>query len=198
MNMKILVIDNYDSFTYNLVQYIGELGAEVVTIRNDQCSVKEILSSSGILKPDKILISPGPGRPLNAGVSLSLVLEVSKMKEPIPIFGVCLGHQVIGEAFGSKVGPAKSIMHGKDSKVTHSGIGLFQKIPSPYTVTRYHSLALLEDKFPECLEILARTDDQEIMAIRHRGLPFYGVQFHPEAILTDYGYDILQNFMEQT
>ena len=196
--MKILIIDNYDSFTYNLVQYIGELGAEVVTIRNDQCSVKEILSSTATLKPDKILISPGPGRPLNAGVSLSLVLEVSKMKEPIPIFGVCLGHQVIGEAFGAKVGPAKSIMHGKVSKVTHSGIGLFQKIPSPYTVTRYHSLALLEDKFPECLEILARTDDQEIMAIRHRGLPFYGVQFHPEAILTDYGYDILQNFMEQT
>ena len=196
--MKILVIDNYDSFTYNLVQYIGELGAEVVTIRNDQCSVKEILSSSGTLKPDRILISPGPGRPINAGVSSSLVMEVSKMKEPIPIFGVCLGHQVIGEAFGSKVGPAKKIMHGKVSQVTHSGIGLFRKIPSPYTVTRYHSLALLEDKFPQCLEILARTDDQEIMAIRHRDLPFYGVQFHPEAILTDYGYDILQNFMEQT
>ena len=195
--MKILVIDNYDSFTYNLVQYIGELGAEVVTIRNDQCSVKEILSSSGTLKPDRILISPGPGRPINAGVSSSLVMEVSKMKEPIPIFGVCLGHQVIGEAFGSKVGPAKKIMHGKVSQVTHSGIGLFRKIPSPYTVTRYHSLALLEDKFPECLEITARTDDQEIMAIRHRKFPFYGVQFHPEAILTDYGYNILQNFMEQ-
>ena len=196
--MKILVIENYDSFTYNLVQYIGELGGKVATIRNDQCSVDEILSSSGTLKPDRILISPGPGRPENAGVSLNLVLEVSKMKEPIPIFGVCLGHQVIGEAFGSKVGPAKSIMHGKVSKVTHSGLGLFRKIPSPYTVTRYHSLALLEDKFPKCLEILARTDDQEIMAIRHRNLPFYGVQFHPEAILTDYGYDILQNFMEQT
>ena len=196
--MKILVIDNYDSFTYNLVQYIGELGAEVVTIRNDQCGVKEILSSSGIFKPDRILISPGPGRPRNAGISLSLVQEISKMKEPIPIFGVCLGHQVIGEAFGATVGPAKCIMHGKVSKVTHSGIGLFRKIPSPYTVTRYHSLALLEDKLPHCLEILARTDDQEIMAIRHRDLPFYGVQFHPEAILTDFGYDILQNFMEQT
>ena len=196
--MKILVIDNYDSFTYNLVQYIGELGAEVVTVRNDQFEVKEILSSSGIFKPDRILISPGPGRPGNAGVSLSLVQETSKMKEPIPIFGVCLGHQVIGEAFGATVGPAKCIMHGKVSKVTHSGIGLFRKIPSPYTVTRYHSLALLEDKLPQCLEILARTDDQEIMAIRHRDLPFYGVQFHPEAILTDFGYDILQNFMEQT
>jgi anthranilate synthase component 2 len=196
--MKILVIDNYDSFTYNLVQYIGELGAEVVTVRNDQFEVKEILSSSGIFKPDRILISPGPGRPRNAGISLSLVKEISKMKEPIPIFGVCLGHQVIGEAFGATVGPAKCIMHGKVSKVTHSGIGLFRKIPSPYTVTRYHSLALLEDKLPQCLEILARTDDQEIMAIRHRDLPFYGVQFHPEAILTDYGYDILQNFMEQT
>ena len=196
--MKILVIDNYDSFTYNLVQYIGELGAEVVTVRNDQCEVKEILSSSGIFKPDKILISPGPGRPGNAGISLSLVQEISKMKDPIPIFGVCLGHQVIGEAFGATVGPAKCIMHGKVSKVTHSGIGLFRKIPSPYTVTRYHSLALLEDKLPQCLEILARTDDQEIMAIRHRDLPFYGVQFHPEAILTDFGYDILQNFMEQT
>ena len=196
--MKILVIDNYDSFTYNLVQYIGELGAEVVTVRNDQFEVKEILSSSGIFKPDRILISPGPGRPGNAGISLSLVQETSKMKEPIPIFGVCLGHQVIGEAFGATVGPAKCIMHGKVSKVTHSGIGLFRKIPSPYTVTRYHSLALLEDKLPQCLEILARTDDQEIMAIRHRDLPFYGVQFHPEAILTDFGYDILQNFMEQT
>ena len=196
--MKILVIDNYDSFTYNLVQYIGELGADVATIRNDQYSVKEILTSSGTLKPDRILISPGPGRPGNAGISLSLVKEISKMKEPIPIFGVCLGHQVIGEVFGSKVGPAKSIMHGKVSKVTHSGIGLFRKIPSPYTVTRYHSLALLEDNFPQCLDILARTEDQEIMAIRHRELPFYGVQFHPEAILTDYGYDILQNFMEQT
>ena len=196
--MKILVIDNYDSFTYNLVQYIGELGAEVVTVRNDQWGVKEILSSSGIFKPDRILISPGPGRPGNAGISLSLVQETSKMKEPIPIFGVCLGHQVIGEAFGATVGPAKCIMHGKVSKVTHSGIGLFRKIPSPYTVTRYHSLALLEDKLPQCLEILARTDDQEIMAIRHRDLPFYGVQFHPEAILTDFGYDILQNFMEQT
>ena len=196
--MKILVIDNYDSFTYNLVQYIGELGAEVVTVRNDQCGVKEILSSSGIFKPDRILISPGPGRPGNAGISLSLVQEISKMKEPIPIFGVCLGHQVIGEAFGATVGSAKCIMHGKVSKVTHSGIGLFRKIPSPYTVTRYHSLALLEDKLPQCLEILARTDDQEIMAIRHRDLPFYGVQFHPEAILTDFGYDILQNFMEQT
>ena len=193
-----MVIDNYDSFTYNLVQYIGELGAEVVTVRNDQCGVKEILSSSGIFKPERILISPGPGRPENAGISLSLVQEISKMKKPIPIFGVCLGHQVIGEAFGATVGPAKCIMHGKVSKVTHSGIGLFRKIPSPYTVTRYHSLALLEDKLPQCLEILARTDDQEIMAIRHRDLPFYGVQFHPEAILTDFGYDILQNFMEQT
>ena len=196
--MKILVIDNYDSFTYNLVQYIGELGAEVVTVRNDQYGVKEILDSSGIFKPDRILISPGPGRPGSAGISLRLVQEISKMKEPIPIFGVCLGHQVIGEAFGATVGPAKCIMHGKVSKVTHSGIGLFRKIPSPYTVTRYHSLALLEDKLPQCLEILARTDDQEIMAIRHRDLPFYGVQFHPEAILTDFGYDILQNFMEQT
>ena len=196
--MKILVIDNYDSFTYNLVQYIGELGAEVVTVRNDQYRVKEILSSSGILKPERILISPGPGRPENAGISLSLVQEISKMKKPIPVFGVCLGHQVIGEAFGATVGPAKCIMHGKVSKVTHSGIGLFRKIPSPYTVTRYHSLALLEDKLPQCLEILARTDDQEIMAIRHRDLPFFGVQFHPEAILTDFGYDILQNFMEQT
>jgi len=196
--MKILVIDNYDSFTYNLVQYIGELGAEVVTVRNDQCRVKEILSPSGTFRPDRILISPGPGRPGNAGISLSLVQEISKMKEPIPIFGVCLGHQVIGEAFGATVGSAKCIMHGKVSKVTHSGIGLFRKIPSPYTVTRYHSLALLEDKLPQCLEILARTDDQEIMAIRHRDLPFYGVQFHPEAILTDFGYEILQNFMEQT
>ncbi len=195
--MKILVIDNYDSFTYNLVQYIGELGAEVVTIRNDEYGVEEILSPSGKIRPDKILISPGPGRPKNAGVSLSLVKNIANMDKPIPVFGVCLGHQVIGEAFGSEVGPAKTIMHGKVSKVTHSGIGLFRKIPSPYTVTRYHSLALMENNLPECLEVLARTEDQEIMAIRHRDFPFFGVQFHPEAILTEYGYDIIRNFMEQ-
>ncbi len=195
--MKILVIDNYDSFTYNLVQYIGELGAEVITIRNDEFSVDEILSSSGEIRPDKILISPGPGRPKNAGVSLSLVSSIAKMNDPIPIFGVCLGHQVIGEAFGSEVGPAKIIMHGKISKVTHAGVGLFRKIPSPYTVTRYHSLAVLQNNLPKCLEVLARTDDQEIMALRHRDLPFFGVQFHPEAILTEYGYDILRNFLEQ-
>ena len=187
----LLMIDNYDSFTYNLVQYLGELGQEVMVKRNDQISIDEISE----LAPQHLVISPGPCTPDEAGISMQVI---DKFKGTIPILGVCLGHQVIGEAFGATVGPAKCIMHGKVSKVTHAGIGLFRKIPSPYTVTRYHSLALLEDKLPQCLEILARTDDQEIMAIRHRGLPFYGVQFHPEAILTDYGYDILQNFMEQT
>ena len=187
----ILIIDNYDSFVYNLARYVGLTGRDRLVVRNDAMTIAEISA----LKPSHIILSPGPCTPDQAGICLDVVKTFAAST---PILGVCLGHQVIGEAFGSKVGPAKSIMHGKVSQVTHSGIGLFRKIPSPYTVTRYHSLALLEDKFPECLEILARTDDQEIMAIRHRDLPFYGVQFHPEAILTDYGYDILQNFMEQT
>jgi anthranilate synthase/aminodeoxychorismate synthase-like glutamine amidotransferase len=194
--MKITVIDNYDSFTYNLVQYLGELGAEVLTIRNDCCSISEILSPAFKMAPDRILLSPGPGRPNDAGVSLELINQVSKMVDPIPILGVCLGHQTIGQVFGGVVSSAKRIMHGKVSEITHNGKGLFEGIPSPYKVTRYHSLALLDENLPKNITVNARTNDREIMAIKIENYPFYGVQFHPEAILTKYGHDILKNFLE--
>jgi anthranilate synthase/aminodeoxychorismate synthase-like glutamine amidotransferase len=194
--MKITVIDNYDSFTYNLVQYLGQLGAEVLTIRNDCCSISEILSPAFKMAPDRILLSPGPGRPDDAGVSLDLINQVSKMVDPIPILGVCLGHQTIGQVFGGVVSSAKRIMHGKVSEITHNGKGLFEGIPSPYTVTRYHSLALVDANLPKKITVNARTNDREIMAIEIENYPFYGVQFHPEAILTKYGHDILKNFLE--
>jgi anthranilate synthase/aminodeoxychorismate synthase-like glutamine amidotransferase len=194
--MKITVIDNYDSFTYNLVQYLGQLGAEVLTIRNDCCSISEILSPAFKMAPDRILLSPGPGRPNDAGVSLELINQVSKMVDPIPILGVCLGHQTIGQVFGGVVSSAKRIMHGKVSEITHNGKGLFEGIPSPYRVTRYHSLALLDENLPKNIKVNARTNDREIMAIKIENYPFYGVQFHPEAILTKYGHDILKNFLE--
>ncbi len=194
--MKITVIDNYDSFTYNLVQYLGQLGAEVLTIRNDCCSISEILSPAFKMAPDRILLSPGPGRPNDAGVSLELINQVSKMVDPIPILGVCLGHQTIGQVFGGEVSSAKRIMHGKVSEITHNGKGLFEGIPSPYQVTRYHSLALLDATLPNNITVNARTNDREIMAIKIENYPFYGVQFHPEAILTKYGHDILKNFLE--
>jgi anthranilate synthase/aminodeoxychorismate synthase-like glutamine amidotransferase len=194
--MKITVIDNYDSFTYNLVQYLGQLGAEVLTIRNDCCSISEILSPAFKMAPDRILLSPGPGRPDDAGVSLDLINQVSKMVDPIPILGVCLGHQTIGQVFGGVVSSAKRIMHGKVSEITHNGKGLFEGIPSPYTVTRYHSLALVDANLPKKITVNARTNDREIMAIKIENYPFYGVQFHPEAILTKYGHDILKNFLE--
>ena len=194
--MKITVIDNYDSFTYNLVQYLGQLGAEVSTIRNDCCSISEILSPAFKMAPDRILLSPGPGGPNDAGVSLELINQVSKMVDPIPILGVCLGHQTIGQVFGGEVSSAKRIMHGKVSEITHNGKGLFEGIPSPYKVTRYHSLALLDANLPKNITVNARTNDREIMAIKIENYPFYGVQFHPEAILTKYGHDILKNFLE--
>ena len=190
------MIDNYDSFTYNLVQYFGQLGVEVETVRNDAVSVDEIFSGKNFFIPDRIVISPGPGRPNEAGISLDLIKKLSLMKEPIPLLGVCLGHQSIGEAFGAKIISAKSIMHGKVSSIVHTGRGIFKGIPSPYKVTRYHSLALSENFLPKCFEVVARTDDQEIMGIAHHSLPVYGVQFHPEAILTDYGLDLLRNFLE--
>jgi anthranilate synthase component 2 len=190
------MIDNYDSFTYNLVQYFGQLGVDVITVRNDTVSVNQIFSGSSFFIPDRIVISPGPGRPNDAGVSLDLVYALSCMNDPIPLLGVCLGHQSIGQAFGAKIISAKSIMHGKVSSITHSGAGIFKGIPSPYKVTRYHSLALSEKTLPECFDIVARTDDQEIMAIAHKNLPMYGVQFHPEAILTNYGFELLRNFLE--
>ncbi len=190
------MIDNYDSFTYNLVQYFGQLGVDVETVRNDAVSVEEIFSGKKFFIPDRIVISPGPGRPNEAGISLDLIKKLSLMKEPIPLLGVCLGHQSIGEAFGAKIISAKSIMHGKVSSIVHTGRGIFKGIPSPYKVTRYHSLALCENFLPKCFEVVARTDDQEIMGIAHHSLPIYGVQFHPEAILTDYGLDLLRNFLE--
>ena len=194
--MKITVIDNYDYFTYNLVQYLGQLGAEVLTIRNDCCSISEILSPAFKMAPDRILLSPGPGRPDDAGVSLDLINQVSKMVDPIPILGVCLGHQTIGQVFGGVVSSAKRIMHGKVSEITHNGKGLFEGIPSPYKVTRYHSLALSNANLPKNIKVNARTNDREIMAIKIENYPFYGVQFHPEAILTEYGHNILKNFLE--
>tara|TARA_Y200000002_G_C22629483_1_gene641835 strand:- start:949 stop:1401 length:453 start_codon:yes stop_codon:yes gene_type:complete len=148
------------------------------------------------MAPDRILLSPGPGRPNDAGISLELISQVSKMVDPIPILGVCLGHQTIGQVFGGEVSSAKRIMHGKVSEITHNGKGLFEGIPSPYKVTRYHSLALLDANLPKNITVNARTNDREIMAIKIENYPFYGVQFHPEAILTKYGHDILKNFLE--
>ncbi len=196
--MNLLMIDNYDSFTYNLVQYFGQLGVNVVTLRNDHDSVANILSEQADFVPDKVVISPGPGNPNDAGICLDLVKEISKMVNPIPILGVCLGHQTIGMAFGGKVVNSRAIMHGKVSNIVHTGTGLFKGIPSPYNVTRYHSLALSEADLPNCFEIIAKTNDQEIMAISHSNLPIYGVQFHPEAILTEWGHELLRNFLEIT
>jgi len=194
--MKLLMIDNYDSFTYNLVQYFGELGAEVETIRNDVFSVEEIISRKFINYPDKIVISPGPGKPDSAGVSVELIQRIGNLSKPIPLLGVCLGHQSIGEAFGATVTQAKSIMHGKVSPIFHQSKGLFSGLPNPYNVTRYHSLALEKNNLPSCFDVSAWTEDDEIMAISHKTLPFFGVQYHPEAILTEYGYDLLKNFLE--
>ncbi|OUV99063.1 MAG: anthranilate/aminodeoxychorismate synthase component II [Betaproteobacteria bacterium TMED156] len=194
--MKLLMIDNYDSFTYNLVQYFSQLGAEVVTVRNDVLSVKELMSEGLSSYPDKVVISPGPGKPDSAGVSVELIKFISKLSNPLPVLGVCLGHQSIGVAFGAKVIRAKSIMHGKVSSVIHEGKGLFSGLPSPYNVTRYHSLAIENKTLPVCFEISAWSEDEEIMAITHRTLPFFGVQYHPEAIMTEHGFQLLRNFLE--
>ena len=190
------MIDNYDSFTYNLVQYFGQLGAEVQTIRNDDFTVQSILKGEGVIYPEKIVVSPGPGRPDSAGISVELIRSISQLSNPIPILGVCLGHQSIGVAFGGEVKKAKSIMHGKVSSVKHDEKGLFKGLPNPYNVTRYHSLAVDENVLPSCFDISAWTEDKEIMAITHKSLPIYGVQFHPEAIMTEHGFDLLKNFLE--
>jgi anthranilate synthase component 2 len=185
----ILVIDNYDSFTYNLVQYIGELGAEVAVYRNDEISVEEALA----LKPEKVVISPGPGTPADAGISIALIDAV---KGKIPLLGVCLGHQAIGEALGGKVVRAERIMHGKTSQVYHDGQGIFRGIPNPFTATRYHSLVVERETLPASLEIRAWTEDGVIMAVDSRELGLYGVQFHPESIMTDKGHELIRNFLE--
>jgi anthranilate synthase component 2 len=184
----LLMIDNYDSFTYNLVQYFGELGEEVHTFRNDEITLEQIAA----LKPDRICISPGPCTPHEAGVSVPVLKEFSGQ---IPILGVCLGHQSIGAAFGGKVIRAKQVMHGKTSVITHTGVGVFKDLPSPYTIIRYHSLAIERESLPDCLEITAWTDDGEIMGVRHKEFKVEGVQFHPESILSEQGHALLKNFL---
>ena len=186
--MRLLMIDNYDSFTYNLVQYFGELGEDVRVYRNDQITIEEIEA----LKPDHICVSPGPCSPAEAGISVPLIKHFAGC---IPILGVCLGHQSIGAAFGGKIVRAKEIMHGKTSLVTHRGTDVFRGLPSPFTVIRYHSLAIERESLPDCLEVTAETADGEIMGVRHKTLPIYGVQFHPESILSEHGHDMLRNFL---
>ena len=191
----ILMIDNYDSFTYNLVQYLGELGAEVKVVRNDRITVEEIES----LVPERIVLSPGPCTPNEAGVSLAVIEHFSGS---LPILGVCLGHQSIGQAFGGRIVHAREIMHGKTSMIHHRGKGVFNGLADPFEATRYHSLVIEKQSLPECLELTAWTgtedrDVDEIMGVRHREFPVEGVQFHPESILTEHGHDLLRNFLGQ-
>ena len=186
----LLMIDNYDSFTYNLVQYLAEIGQEVEVVRNDKISIKEINK----LNPRYIVISPGPCTPNEAGISLELI-EVFKGK--IPILGVCLGHQSIGQAFGGKIIHAQTIMHGKTSKISHNNKGVFKGIKNPFIATRYHSLVIERESLPNCFDITAWTDDNEIMGIKHKELAIEGVQFHPESILSEHGHDLLKNFLDQ-
>ncbi len=187
--MNILVIDNDDSFTYNLVQYLGELKAEPQVFRNDAISVARVRE----LAPQGILISPGPGRPQQAGITLSVIHELAG---EIPILGVCLGHQAIGEAFGGDVVQAPELMHGKTSEIFHASQGVFAGLESPFRATRYHSLIVDEHSVPDCLQITARTGDGLIMGLQHRNLPVFGVQFHPESLLTDCGKNLLGNFLQ--
>jgi len=184
----LLMIDNYDSFTYNLVQYFGELGEDVKVVRNDELTVDQIEA----MKPDHIVLSPGPCTPNEAGVSLPVI---ERFKARTPILGVCLGHQAIGQAFGGKVVHAKTLMHGKVSRIHHEGRGVFRGLPTPYEATRYHSLAIERETCPADLEVTAWTEDGEIMGVRHRSLPVEGVQFHPESILTQHGHELLRNFL---
>ncbi|MFL0557270.1 aminodeoxychorismate/anthranilate synthase component II [Paenibacillus barengoltzii] len=186
----ILVIDNYDSFTYNLVQYLGELGEEVTVRRNDEIDLAGIEA----LQPDHILISPGPCTPNEAGITLNLI---EHFKGVIPIFGVCLGHQSIGQAFGGKVIRAERLMHGKTSPIYHHGESVFAGLPSPFTATRYHSLIVERESLPDCLEITAETAEGEIMGLRHKEYAVEGVQFHPESIITQHGHQILRNFLNR-
>ena len=189
--MRLLMVDNYDSFTYNLVQYFGELGADVKVFRNDEITVEQI----ALMKPEQIVVSPGPCSPAEAGISVAAIKEFAGK---IPLLGVCLGHQSIGAAFGGKIIHAKKLMHGKVSPVHHLDQGVFKGLPNPLTCTRYHSLAIERESLPECLEVTAWTDDGEIMGVRHKTLKVEGVQFHPESILTERGHDLLRNFLEQS
>ncbi|MEH1916726.1 anthranilate synthase component II [Nostoc sp.] len=193
----IIVIDNYDSFTYNLVQYLGELATEfpvandIKVFRNDKISIDEIRA----LKPEAVVISPGPGRPEDAGISLALIEQLG---QELPILGVCLGHQSIGQVFGGKIIPAPELMHGKTSQVSHTGVGVFRGLENPLTATRYHSLVIERETCPDVLEITAWVEDNTIMGVRHRNYPhIQGVQFHPESVLTSSGKQLLRNFLEQ-
>jgi len=187
----LLMIDNYDSFTYNLVQYLGELGEDVRVYRNDEITLEEIKR----LAPDRIVVSPGPCTPNEAGISVPLIRHFAGR---IPILGVCLGHQSIGQAFGGKVVHAQKVMHGKTSAVRHRDVGVFQGLPQAFRVTRYHSLAIERASLPDCLEITAESEDGEIMGVRHKEFPVEGVQFHPESILTEHGHQLLRNFINQS
>ena len=193
--MNVLLVDNYDSFTYNLYQYLGELGAEVRVVRNDELSAEAAIA----LAPARIVISPGPGTPDQAGITLDLIRRAAGR---IPVLGVCLGHQALGQAFGGDVRRAPKLMHGKTSQIHHDGRGVFAGLPVPFTATRYHSLVVERESLPDCLEVTAWTLDEqggfdEIMGLRHRTLPVEGVQFHPESILTEHGHDLLRNFLAQ-
>lgn len=188
----LLLIDNYDSFTYNLVHYLGELGAEVVVKRNDALDVQEAMA----MRPEAIMLSPGPCDPAQAGICLALVHAAAETK--MPLMGVCLGHQAIGEAFGGKVTRCHEIVHGKMGAVKHSGKGLFEGLPSPFDATRYHSLIVERESLPDSLEITAELDDGTIMGLQHRELPMHGVQFHPESIRSEHGHKLLQNFLKMT
>ena len=185
----LLMIDNYDSFTYNLVQYFGELGERVTVYRNDQLTLNDV----DALAPSHVVISPGPCTPNEAGISVDLVREYGAR---IPILGVCLGHQSIAQAYGGNIVRAPTLMHGKTSMISHEGESLFREIPTPFQATRYHSLVVEESSLPDCFEITARADDGEIMGIAHRAHPVVGVQFHPESILTQYGHKMLHNFLQ--
>jgi anthranilate synthase component 2 len=193
--VKLLMIDNYDSFTYNIVQYLGEIGVEVRVVRNDEISVDKVMA----MKPQQIVLSPGPCTPNEAGICLELI---DRAKGRIPILGVCLGHQAIGQAFGGRVARARAVMHGKTSPIHHTGAGVFATLPSPFTATRYHSLIVEREGLPDCFDITAWTVDatgavDEIMGLRHRDLDIEGVQFHPESILTEHGHQMLRNFVER-
>jgi anthranilate synthase component 2 len=185
----IALIDNYDSFTYNLAQYLGELGAEVRVFRNDEIAVDEVAA----LGPSHVVLSPGPGTPDDAGITLALI---AKLAGSVPLLGVCLGHQAIGQAFGGKVVRAGRVMHGKVSHIRHDGGGVFTGVPDEFAATRYHSLVVERESLPACLAVTAQSEDGEIMGLRHRGLAVEGVQFHPEALLTEHGHRMLQNFLE--
>ena len=189
MGARVVVIDNYDSFVYNLVQYLGELGAEPIVHRHDALTLDGLRA----LEPDAVLVSPGPGRPEDAGISSEAIRAFAE--QGVPVLGVCLGHQCIGQAYGARIERAPHVMHGKTSEITHDGRGIFAGVPSPFTATRYHSLVVARDSVPDVLEVTATSEDGLVMGLRHRELPIEGVQFHPESILTESGHDLLRNFL---